>query len=111
MCSLPVCLNAAMSKQTNDDEVSSSHGPPVEEAHIGNRGSSPKAASAVTRVPYVNLFKNNRLINENQKMIHYPSGSNTLTFGFDDIDIVQKTYGICFAGLRYQWQTTDCCSH
>lgn len=34
------------------------------------------------------------MANENHKLTHFPSGTNTLTFSFDDIDTVKTTYGI-----------------
>lgn len=120
VCTLNLCLNAATSKHAIDHEVSSSHGLPVDETHIGfdgsdsnvdetpptivhtenlggngqasapaNRGPLPMA-HALTRVPYVNLFKNNQMANENHKLTHYHSGSNSFMFGFDDIDTVEK---------------------
>lgn len=98
-----------MSKQTIEDDSSSTHGvldgdvpltnggstyevdetPPILDSTgtmeenervpaTGKQGHHTKIPTI--RVPYVNLFKNNRMTNENHKLTHFPSGTNTLSF-------------------------------
>lgn len=64
----------------------------------GSMGLLPKAP-ATARVPFVNLFKENRMANENHNLTYYPSGTNTLSFSFEDIDTIETAYGICLLGF------------
>lgn len=55
-------------------------------------------------MPFVNLFRNNRLANENHKLDYIPPGSEMLKFSYDDIDSVESTFGMCLLGM---WSVAD----
>ncbi|XP_073026892.1 uncharacterized protein [Primulina eburnea] len=67
---------------------------PTPQVPRGNAG----VINKQTRASYASLFKNNRMANAEYKLDYVDTGSDMLEFGLDDIDSIEKTYGICLLG-------------
>ncbi|XP_075492085.1 uncharacterized protein LOC142530176 [Primulina tabacum] len=66
--------------------------------NMNTRTGTPVMNSKKDRVSYASLFKNNRTANEDYKLEFVDTGSDKLKFGFNDIDSIEDTYGICLLG-------------
>ncbi|XP_073033319.1 uncharacterized protein [Primulina eburnea] len=63
-----------------------------------NVKTAPGMQTTGNRVSYASLFKRNRMSNADYKLEFMESGNDILEFGLEDIDSIEKTYGICLLG-------------